>query len=127
MSRRLSHSYLIPHLFRTLLRKRATVTFPFGPLRLSDAFRGRMVVDINACIGCGVCARDCATGSLVFERLAGGGVCLVQHYDRCATCGQCAASCRSGAIRMEARFQEGALSREELVAKWIREGPSKRA
>ena len=121
VSRRISRTYLVPHLLRNFLRKRTTVSFPYGPLDLGESYRGQVAVDIDACVGCGRCARDCPTGSLVVERLDGGGIRILHFYDRCASCGQCVISCGPKAIRLEPSFRAGAPSREELRGEWVRE------
>ncbi|HUV94632.1 MAG TPA: 4Fe-4S binding protein [Anaerolineae bacterium] len=121
MSRRTSRTYLVPHLLKNFLQKRTTVSFPYGPLDLGESYRGQVVVDIDACVGCGRCARDCPTGSLVVEHLDGGGIRILHFYDRCASCGQCEISCTPKAIRLDPSFRAAAASREELRGEWIRD------
>jgi len=121
VSHRSSRTYLLPHVLKSFLGRRTTVPFPYGPLNLSGSYRGQVVVDIEACSGCGRCARDCPTESLVIERLDGGGVRVLHFYDRCASCGQCETSCKQKAIRLEPSFRAGARSREELRGEWIRD------
>ena len=121
-----SRSYLVPHVLRRLLRQRETIAYPAGPLDLPDAYRGRVTVDIARCSGCGSCARDCPCGGLEVERLEGGGVHIVIHYDRCANCGLCEASCRTGAVYMDNAFVEANADRDALNAEWTREGPRER-
>lgn len=122
MPRRSSRSYLIPHVLRNLGAGRSTVRYPFGPLEIPPSFRGRVEVDIERCVGCGLCARDCPTGCLEVERLPGGGVRVAHRYDGCATCGQCEESCRQGAIRLTPTFCAGASTRDVLCTEWRREG-----
>ena len=122
MPHRSSPSSLIPQVLRSLGGGRSTILYPFGPLEIPASFRGRVVVDIERCVGCGLCARDCPTGCLEVERQPGGGVRVALRYDSCATCGQCEAGCRHDAIHLEAAFYEGAFSREALRVEWRREG-----
>jgi len=68
MSRLHSLVYLLPQLWRTLLTRPITVRYPFGPLELPAYFRGRVVIDIELCRGCGLCVRDCPAFALELER-----------------------------------------------------------
>lgn len=58
--------------------------------------KATVVVDAQACIGCGACVADCFPGVM---RLNAEGVaeCLVP----CLECGHCVAVCPSGAVRIE--------------------------
>ena len=115
-----SYIYLIPHLLKTLLGKASTVTFPFGPLELPQAYRGRVAIDIDACKGCGLCARDCPANALFVQQLEDRGVRIVLYSDRCTTCGQCELSCRYNVISLQPSFEPGAPSRSTLKAEWVK-------
>ena len=110
--------YLLPQLWRTLFTRPITVRYPFGPLELPSYFRGRVVIDIDLCRGCGLCVRDCPAFALELEResdtlsplvlspalskvegKAEGSKSrdkfrLIHYPDRCAYCGQCQDVCR---------------------------------
>jgi len=108
-----SFFYLLPELWRTLVKDRITVAYPLGPLELPAYFRGRVTVDPDLCIGCGLCVRDCPASALQLER-DGTKFRLVHYRDRCAYCGQCEESCRQGAIRLVADFAPAAPRRDAL-------------
>lgn len=122
MPRRPSRVYLLPRVMRGILQPRTTIAISHGPLDLDDAYRGRVVVDIAACRGCGLCAQDCPTGSLTAERLNGGGVRVTLREDVCANCGQCEKSCPRGAIRLVPSFVPAARDRAALDSAWVRVG-----
>jgi len=107
--------YLLPDLARTLFTPRSTVRYPFGPLELPPYFRGRVVVDVELCRGCGACVRDCPSTGLRLRHDGHGGFRLRHYPDRCANCGQCEASCRTGAIRLVGAYVAPTHAREELV------------
>lgn len=112
---------LFPHVWRTLWGKAVTIPFPFGPLSLPPSYRGRLMMDIAACKGCGVCARDCPAKALIVERRGRRGVRVVHYYDRCTACGQCELSCRHKAIRLEPAFVQGEPNRDALCTEWCKE------
>ena len=126
MARRSSRSYLVPHLFRRLFSKRETISFPSGPLELSDAYRGEVTIDLAHCLGCGRCVDDCPSGALTVERRPGGGVQIVLQRDRCGICGLCVVACPQEAIRQLSSFTSAVTSRADLRTEWIREGPPRR-
>jgi formate hydrogenlyase subunit 6/NADH:ubiquinone oxidoreductase subunit I len=114
--------YIVPHLLRTLLRKRETIHYPLGELVLPEAYRGALVVDISRCVGCGRCARDCPCQALTVTRLPDGGVQVVQDYGACCECGQCELSCPRDAIRLVPQFHAAGTDRDEMELAWERSG-----
>ncbi len=112
--RRHSAIYLLPDLLRTLVSPRITVRYPFEPMELPSAFRGRVTVDPELCTGCGLCVRDCPANALELERPDKEHHRLIYHVDRCAFCGQCQLSCRFGAITLTNELAPPSDSRDPL-------------
>ena len=113
MSKRYGIGVMWMELARSLVNKPATVLYPVQRLTPPERFRGRLLLDTNACMLCGLCARDCP-GDVIkvvrrrIEREDGTKE-LVGHLefemDRCVFCGQCATSCNSGAISFSNEFE----------------------
>lgn len=60
---------------------------------------GKPVVDHDKCIGCGMCARQCAHGAISFSGEKGHRRATIDH-DKCVGCGRCVGACRDrGAIQ----------------------------
>ena len=106
--------HLLPQLVRTMFSRPSTVGYPFRPLELPDYFRGRVVVDADACKGCGACVRDCPSTGLKLERVSKTHFRIVHYPDRGAYCGQCETSCPSGAIHLVSDYVKANPVREEL-------------
>ena len=88
-----------------------TASYPRLPPVLPERFRGRPVLDPDACAaGCRECDGVCPTGALV----AGRGR-LTLDLGRCLFCGECARRCTRGAIRFTRDHQLAARRREDLT------------
>lgn len=62
-----------------------------GKMEMHSA--GKPFVDKDACIGCGVCAKNCAHGAISFaDRKA------EINHDKCVGCGRCIGACLSDAV-----------------------------
>jgi len=114
MSRLHSLVYLLPQLLRTLFTRPITVRYPFAALELPPYFRGRIVIDMDLCRGCGLCVRDCPAFALELERESREKFRLIHYSDRCAYCGQCRDACRYGAIRQTNEYVPAAVDRDAL-------------
>ena len=123
MSRRPSRRYLVPHVLRRLLQKRETIAYPAGPLELPDAYRGQVIVDIDKCVGCKRCSRDCPSQCLLVDREGKEYVRVMISHDLCASCGLCEWVCPTGAIRLLPQFVGAATSRAALRSEWTRGAP----
>jgi formate hydrogenlyase subunit 6/NADH:ubiquinone oxidoreductase subunit I len=111
--------YMLPELWRALLKRPITVRYPFGPMEFPPHFRGRVIVDEDACRGCGLCVRDCPASALELKREDKDTFHLIYHPDRCAYCGQCEVSCRFGAIKLTNEHVQAAPQRitQEVLVK----------
>lgn len=124
MARFRSLIFLLPELWRTLLRRRITVRFPFAPAQLPPYFRGRVKIDPALCRGCGLCVRDCPAAALELQRENNDNFRLEYYHDRCAYCGQCALSCPSKAILIQGEYVPARANRSELREEFVKEPPA---
>ena len=107
---------ILPEVIESLFKKPATVAFPFGPAPAPDGLRGKPVCDLDACIGCRSCQRDCPAGAIDMVNMGGRLPKPVFHYDRCAFCGQCADSCPKKCITITRDYELSSTSKEEMVS-----------
>jgi len=62
-----------------------------------------MLVDLEKCIGCGYCVRDCPVGAVHLSHKK------AAIDETCTQCGACLKVCEQGAISREAQIPEGAI------------------
>jgi len=55
---------------RSLFKKPATLMYPIRPREWTERTRGRIDIEIENCIFCGICARKCPTDALVVDKVA---------------------------------------------------------
>lgn len=89
---------------RSLFRRPATRLYPVERKEAPQRMRGLLQYDPEACVGCGLCCKECPADALELITLDKKEKRFVIRYDlgRCTFCGQCVASCRFNCLDMPA-------------------------
>ena len=74
------------------------------PIEVPDGFRGKLVYDIDKCIGCGACERVCPAHAIEMVGEPGPGRKVVHYAGRCCFCGQCVDVCPVKCLEMSKEF-----------------------
>lgn len=95
-----------------------------------ENYRGKISFDSNACIGCGICIRVCASDAITKEiKLIEGGqeICMTFDLTSCTFCGLCKDFCPKKAINLTEEAIIVSTSKEELKVggSFIKKLPSK--
>ncbi len=99
-----------------LFKKASTGKYPFVPCTPAEGFRGKQIFDINLCVSCGLCSRDCPAKAIEMVEVEGKR--RPQFLlDRCIFCYQCAESCPRNAIKSTAFFELATTVKSDLVIK----------
>jgi formate hydrogenlyase subunit 6/NADH:ubiquinone oxidoreductase subunit I len=109
-------SYITKEAFSTIFKKPATQKYPFVKANVAEGFRGKQIFDIEKCISCGLCSRDCPANAIEMFQV-GGKKHPLFHLDRCVFCYQCADSCPKNAIQPTALFELACVDKNSLVIK----------
>lgn len=82
---------------RNLFSKPVTTQYPFEPAVYPERSRGRILLEQEKCILCGLCSSHCPTGTITVDRKAG--TWSMNRFD-CVQCGYCAQVCPKSALRI---------------------------
>jgi NADH-quinone oxidoreductase chain I len=122
-------THLIPHeiVGRHVLVKPITQQYPEEKPVIPERFRGLHKLDLDLCIGCGTCARNCPNKCIemvvagVEEKRLGERVIRKEkkypqvYIGRCMFCGLCQEVCPKEAIILTTRFELASYNREDML------------
>ncbi len=88
-------------LARNLRLGPSTDPFPLGETFTPERFRGKVVVDAERCMGCGICRHVCAAGAINIDvRADQSGYDFTVWHNSCCLCAQCRHFCPAKAITL---------------------------
>ena len=99
-----------------IFTKPATSKYPFVKHTLPEYFRGQQVFDIELCVSCGLCSRDCPAEAIEMVEVGGKKYPLFK-LDQCVFCYQCAESCPRNAIKSSVFYELATTDKASLVLK----------
>jgi formate hydrogenlyase subunit 6/NADH:ubiquinone oxidoreductase subunit I len=105
---------MLKALLSSLFKKPATCQYPLVKAEVPEGFRGKQVYNIDLCISCGLCSRDCPAKAIEMVEINGKRRPLF-HLDQCIFCYQCAESCPRNAITSSKIFELATTDKSALV------------
>ena len=98
-----------------LFKKPVTTQYPLKPAVLPEELRGRVLIDIQKCISCGMCMRKCPAGAIVVDR---GAKSWTINRFACVQCATCVDNCPVKCLRMEPQYAApGTVKKAETFVK----------
>jgi len=93
---------------------KVTLPYPLAPMEAPEQFRGRVVLDVNKCIGCGGCAEVCPTRLIRVSDPSQEKRILEFDLERCVHCGRCEEVCPEDAIKLSREFETATNDSHQL-------------
>ena len=96
----MSNPFQLPMLLRTLrnlFSRPVTRPYPFEVRPHPEGARGRVDLDLEVCVFCGICARKCPCGAITVSREAGT---FELEPLRCVSCGACVEGCNKHSLSL---------------------------
>ncbi|MBM6998667.1 4Fe-4S binding protein [bacterium] len=92
----------------SLFSKPATTSYPLEPAEYVPGTRGTVVNDIDRCIFCGTCQRNCPSDSITVDRNAY--TWQINHYS-CVQCKCCVRGCPVQCLSMDVNYTPSATEK----------------
>ncbi len=105
---------MVRQVLSSMLRKPATVRYPFVKVTMPKRFRGRLRFYAERCIGCRLCMRDCPTDAIQIRKIADKQFEADIDMAKCIYCAQCVDSCPKKALESTLDFELAQLDRDKL-------------
>ena len=95
-----------------LFKPPATSQYPFEPRKVYEADRGKVINNIDNCIFCGMCMRNCPSDAITVDRNA-----RTWKINRfaCVQCKESVTTCPKKCLTMDTEYPAPATEKEEEV------------
>lgn len=89
-------------LMKNLFSKPVTKKYPEEPAVYPERMRGHIEIDIDQCISCGLCTRNCPPRCITVDKNAG--TWTINRFD-CIACGYCTQKCPKKCLHLVPGYQ----------------------
>ena len=118
---------MIKEVLRSVLKRPATVLYPFVKVEMPKRFRGKLAFYADKCIGCKLCMRDCPTNAIVIRKVGEKQFEADIDCAQCIYCAQCVDSCPKKALEATGEYELAQLNRQKLQVVYHNEAALKAA
>ena len=105
-------------LFNNVLKGPSTDPFPMGKTFTPERFRGKVKIDPNLCMGCGICKHVCAAGAISIKQRADQSGCdIVVWHNSCCLCANCQIYCPVKALTLSTDWHNAHAQEQKF--EWV--------
>ena len=105
---------MIESVLRSLLRKPATIKYPFESFTMPARFRGKPKFHSDECSGCKLCVRDCPASAITIRKVGERKFEALLDLGKCIYCGQCSDTCPKKAVEITPEFDLAQVDKNTL-------------
>ena len=87
---------------KNLFSKPVTKNYPEQPAVYPERSRGHVEIEIDKCISCSLCAKNCPSGCITVDRKEG--TWTINRFD-CIACGYCTLKCPKNCLQLKPGYQ----------------------
>lgn len=99
-------------IFTSLFKKPYTGNYPFEAKEYPDKMRGKVLINIEDCIMCGMCMRKCPADAITVDRTA---KTWTLNPFSCVQCQACVDSCPKKCLHMDKHYTDPAYAKTNVV------------
>jgi ech hydrogenase subunit F len=88
-------------IFRNLFRQPVTERYPFVPKVYPVGARGKVNIEVDKCIFCGICQRKCPTAAIVVTKDS---KTWAINRMRCISCNACVEACPKKCLALDTKY-----------------------
>ncbi|WP_010251152.1 4Fe-4S binding protein [Acetivibrio cellulolyticus] len=99
-------------IFANLFRKPATLMYPVVKREFTRNTRGKVELNIETCVFCGICQKKCPTGAITVDRA--NKKWEIERF-KCIACSYCVESCPKKCLAMGNEYSKPSATKDKEV------------